>query len=467
VKRVLALCVAAVLLVAVGCGSGAATSVPDPATLAPTRALAFANFEIAPQGPERAGFDAAFGKLFGPAPATQLGAAFTHAAQTSGSLDYVADVKPWLGDTLSLVVTRAAPHICDFVLLAASTDDDKAQAAIDKDLTGVHAHARDYRGVSYRVQDDGTVNSVFSHYLIAGTEPAFKAVVDAVKDGQSLADSDQWKTTVGDRGQGKVGLAYVDVKGVLQSVASSLPGAQGLAAPLLLGLVQIHPFVATLDAQPDALVVDVSSPGTKPDPRGPAAASSPLIEALPADAWLAAAAPKVGDALSKVADALKSNPLIAAQYEQIVTRVRERTGLDLQHDLLSIGDVALFARGTTPTSARGTLVVKSGSSATVPKLRALIEPRTHQRLRVRAGVAPPRTLGDTALFKKAATAVGGRPALFVNFGPALDLAAASPHHKADEHFQQALPRLRHIEFVAAGARREGGLDVLRGVVGLR
>jgi hypothetical protein len=85
----------------------------------------------------------------------------------------------------------------------------------------------------------------------------------------------------------------------------------------------------------------------------------------------------------------------------------------------------------------------------------------------RAALRPSGRLGDTGLFRKAAAAVGERPALFVDFAPALQLAAASPHHRGDKHFQEVLQRLQHLEYLAAGARRDGRLDVLRAVVGLR
>jgi hypothetical protein len=462
VKRVLALCAAAVLIAVAGCGSTrpAAGGTVDPATLAPPGTLAFATFELAPQGPEQAGFDAAFGKLLGPNPEAKLGEAFTKAVQTSGKLDYVADVKPWLGATASVAVTRIAPNGGDFALLVASTDDAKAQAAIDKDLAGVHTASRSYRDVSYKVQDDGTANGIVSHFLVAGTEAAFKAVVDTAKDGKSIADSQQWKTSVGNRGDGRVGLAYVDGKGLLQSLASNLPGAERLAAPFLVGMVDLHPIVVTLDAQPDAFVVDVSSPGTKPDPRGPGAASSPLIESMPADAWAALALPDVGTALGKVARSLEANPLITAQYAQFAQRLRRRTGLELGKDLLTLGDVGLYARGT-----KGALVAEARQT-TLQRLRRLVEPATQHRLLVTGPTRPDRALGDSALFQKAAAAIGGRPTAFVDFGQALGVAAASAHHD-DAKFQRALPRLRHIEFVAAGARRDQGLDVARAVIGLR
>lgn len=463
VKRAISICAVAVLVALAGCGTSGtgAGGATDPASLAPPGALAFATFDMAPQGPEKAGFEAAFSKLFGPDPETKLGAAFTKAAQTSGKLDYLADVKPWLGGTVSLVLTKVAPHDCDYALLAASTDDEKAQAAIDKDLAGAHAQTRSYRGISYKVLGDGTANGIVSHFLVAGTENAFKQVVDAAQDGKSLAGSDQWKATVGNRGEGKVGLAYVDLKGVLQSVASNLPGAGSVAVPLLLGMADLHPFVATLDAQPDSLVVDVSSPGTKPDPRGPAAASSPMIESLPADAWLALAVPDVGPTLRKALDALKANPLIAAGYAQIAARIQAQTGISIDNDVLTLGDVGLFARGQTAT------VVAQARAQTLRRLRAFALSRAAHRVRVSGPVRAANPLGATPLFRKAAAAIGRRPTLFVDFGAALRVAVASPHHHDDARFKRALPRLRHIEYVAAGARRDGGLDVARAVIGLR
>ena len=507
-KRVVAVCAVAVLVALAGCGSTTRSGAADPAGVAPATSLAYASFAIAPQGSEKAAFDTAFGKLLGPSPEARLGQAFTRAAQTSGTLDYETDVKPWLGGTISAFVTHIGRDRADYGVLIASTDDGKAQAAIDKDLAGSGAESRSYRDVSYKVLSDGTANGVVAHFVVAGTEAAFKAVVDAVKDGTTLATSAAWKSSVGTRGDGKAGLAYVDLKAVLGSLASDLPGAQSFAGPFLVRLLQLHPVVATLDARPDSLVVDVSSPGTNPDPRGPGAASSKLIESLPADSWLALALPKVGQALDKVVQALKANPLIAPAYQRAATQLRAATGIDLDHETpATVGDVAVFARGTTAQTVGGALVVRSRRpahmAATVRRLPALIRARTHghvrvtdrsagfdvtsrrarQPLQVRVGASgavaaygaaalrealqPSTQLGTTPLFQKAATAIGGRPTLFVALGPALQLAASSPHHKGEGGFQRALPHLEHLEYVALGARRAGDVDILRAVAGLR
>jgi hypothetical protein len=168
----------------------------------------------------------------------------------------------------------------------------------------------------------------------------------------------------------------------------------------------------------------------------------------------------------------------------------------------------VFARGTTAKTAGGGLIVQSQRPAvlarTVGKLPALIRGSGHARVNVssrgatgfditapglpqpiqvrvsdggalaaygsaatRAALHPAGRLGGTDLFRKAAAALGGRPTLFVDLGSALDLAAASPHHRGDAHFQRALPRLRRLEYLTAGARRERNLDVVRVVLGLR
>jgi hypothetical protein len=105
VKRALSACAAVLALVAAGCGSTTGSGAADPATLVPAATVAYASLELSPQGAEKQGFDAAFGKLLGPDPETRLGEGFTEAVRTSDKLDYATDVKPWLGDTATAIVT--------------------------------------------------------------------------------------------------------------------------------------------------------------------------------------------------------------------------------------------------------------------------------------------------------------------------------------------------------------------------
>jgi hypothetical protein len=120
----------------------------------------------------------------------------------------------------------------------------------------------------------------------------------------------------------------------------------------------------------------------------------------------------------------------------------------------------------TKSSAAATVVAES-PPATLRRLQALASQAKHGQVRVRAPRRAAEPLGATPLFAKAKAAIGQRPTLLVDFASALALAAKSPHHRGDAEFKHALPRLRHIEYVAAGARQDGGLDVARAVVGLR
>jgi hypothetical protein len=503
-KRAIAVCAAALALVATGCGSSAGTGSTGPAAIAPAGTIAYASFEFSPDGAEKEDFDAAFGKLLGAEPETKLKRAFADGIKESGSkLDFEKDVEPWLGDVAAAVVTGVGPDGPDYAVLVASKDDDEARDAIDKDLAGRGSQQREYHGSEYRLLDDGTANGVVDHFLVAGTHAAFKAVVDA-DGGKSLADSEGWKKSVGDRADGKVGLAWVDVKAALQAFAPQLPGAQRVATPLLLGLVRLHPFVATLDANPNALVVDVSSPGTPPDKRGVAARSSSLIENLPSDAWAALAVPQLGEALGMVANGLKLNPLMAQQYATVTRELRRSTGLDLERDILAgIGDVGFFVRGTSvPTLAGGAIIEAARPAAlrrTIARLPALIarsgdakvRPRgtgfdvtarevpqpiqvrmregraaaAYGRGALRSALAPTETLGGTDTFRKAAAAVGARPVLFASFAQIAELVRSSP--EKDPEVARALEHLDRMEYAAIGARRDGGLDTIRAVLGLR
>lgn len=508
-KRAIAVLAMLVAVVVAGCGSKAGSGADDPAKLVPAGTIAYGSFEFDPQGDRAADFDAAFGKLIGPDPSEKIKRSFTGGIKEQGSkLDYDSDVKPWIGGTIAAALTGfRAGGKADYAVLLESKDDDKARAAIDKDTAAEKTQKLSYHGADYRLLPDGTANGVVAHYLVAGTESGFKAVVDAAADDKkSLASSDQWKQSVGDRANGKVGLGFVDVKGMIRSVASQLPGAQGIATPLLAGALPIKPFVLTLDAKPDSLVLDMASPGTPQGKQAPGATSSALIEDLPADSWFAVATPQLGKTLALALQGFKQNPLMAQQYTQIARQVQVSTGLDIERDILAgLGDTAGFVRGSTKRTIGGGVVIEADNAAalkrtlaTLPALIArsgggkvtvhrrgtgfdIVDPQMPKPIQVRmsggravgaygasnlrAGLAPPATLGGTDLFRKAGAAVGARPAVFATFAQIAVLARTSPHKNKD--MAKVQERLAHLEYAAVGVRREGKSDTFRAVLGLR
>jgi hypothetical protein len=504
VRRALLACAAAVAIVASGCGSSTGAGGPaDAADLAPRTTIGYASIDLAPEGDTKAGFDAAFGKLLGPDPEARLGKALTEASKEEGSkLSYEADVKPWLGRTATAILTGFARGEPDWAILLASKDDDKARAAIDKDLAGRQAVPATYRGVGYKVIDATIANGVVGHYLVAGTQRAFKAIVDTDKDGKSLSDSNAWKQSVGDRGDDRVGLGWLDLKAAVRSLLSGSDSAGAALAPLALGFVPIQPFVATLDANASSFVLDISSPGTK---LGSGTAvrglSTPLIETLPGDAWAALAIPQVGPLLQKFLGLVKANPLLGKQVAAFADGLERQTGLSLERDVLAgIGDVGVFVRGTTKETVTGGVVVAAADRAALRRTlaglpRAIrtfssdVAVRTRQGgfdalargvprpIEVRSGgpgavatygpgkdaLAPASRLGTTPLFRKSASAIGGRPTFFMAIGPLADLIKSSG---ASDLSADDEAHLRRIEYLAVGLRRDDGHDVLRAVLGL-
>lgn len=505
VNRALAALAVLVAVVVAGCGSNAGSGAGDPAKLVPASTIAYASFEFDPEGDGAADFDAAFTKLIGSDPSEKIKRTFADAIKEEGSkLDYEADVKPWLGGTVAAALTGfRSGGDGDYAVLVESKDDDKAREAIEKDTSGLQTAKREYNGTDYTVLEDGTANGIVDHYLVAGTEAGFKAVVDAAADdAKSLGASEQWKQSVGDRADGKVGLGFVDVKAMIRGVASQLPGAQGIATPLLAGALPIKPFVATLEAKPDRLVMDLASPGTPQGKQALGAHSSTLIEDLPADSWFAMATPKLGKTLKLALQGFKQNPLMSQRYAQMARQLRIASGLDIERDILAgLGDTGVFVRGSSKRTAGGGLVIEADNAAalkrTLATLPALIGRSGDVTVRrrgsgfdvsgrelpkpiqvrmsggravaaygapnLRAGLAPSATLGGTALFRKAGATVGARPAVFATFGQIADLVRTSKH----KDMAKIQARLAHLEYAAAGARREGKTDTLRAVLGLR
>jgi len=87
---------------------------------------------------------------------------------------------------------------------------------------------------------------------------------------------------------------------------------------------------------------------------------------------------------------------------------------------------------------------------------------------VKRTVAPATRLGGSDLFRKAGAALGARPTLFVSFAPLLALARTAHGHHGKHHRLSAQDRARlaHLEYLAVGARNDGGLDLVRAVLGI-
>src|SRR4051794_21270599 len=194
-RRAPALLAAAALAAAVaGCGSQAAggSSDPDPASAVPATAPLYLEAVVQPDGDVRGEVDAVAGKLLATGdPRGRLVQLLDRGLRKHDvNASYARDVEPWLGKRVGVAVTGHRGDRADVLLSAAVKDEDAAEQALDRIAQG--DEVREYAGQRYRFSvKDKAATALLGDTLVAGTEPAVKAAVDARK-GDALADSDRY-----------------------------------------------------------------------------------------------------------------------------------------------------------------------------------------------------------------------------------------------------------------------------------
>jgi hypothetical protein len=366
---------ALVAVVVAGCGSSSATSSgSDPAKLAPASSFVYAEATIDPTGAQEAAMRSILGDLPGSGPPQQrLDNLLELASQSKESkVDYLKDVKPWLGDKAAVFVSQpqAGTSSPPWAVVIATTDENKAKATIEKGLEPSDK-PRSYNGTEYVVDKDGTALATLDGFFVAGSEAGLKAAVDAGKSG-SLSGSDRYKEATKDASDDRVALVYEDLGGVMQMLAGSSGQSLGAAAPLLGRMLGGKPVVATVKAEQQALVIDGSL-----FPAGSGLdlfdKTTPLLGDVPSDSWLAIGAPDFGATLQSLIGMFAG---VVGGEDNLNQQLRSATGLDLQKDILSwIGDVALFAGGDSKQTIGGGALIESkdpaASKQALTKLAAL------------------------------------------------------------------------------------------------
>jgi hypothetical protein len=503
-RRLLALVVAPIAAAAAiaGCGSSSGSGDTDPAGLVPASAPVYLEAVVHPDEPEAADARAALGKVLR---ASDPGAKLVELLDRGGrreGIRFAQDVEPWLGDRVGVGVLTFRREAADTVAIAASTDNDKAQDAIDKLLQG--GDKRTYRDVDYTFDaDDETAAGLVGDAVVIGTEPGFKGAVDASK-GSSLAESDALEKARAEVSQERSGFAYLDVAGFLRQAMGAAGDTAAQAAPLLDPIAKALPKTvgAALDTEPDLLRVDSAAFG-QPASAQPAKSGADALAALPADSWLGVGAGDVGQTLTNVLDGIASGGgLGGIGIEALLSQARQSTGLDIRQDVLAwMGDAGIFVAGTSPDEARGALVVTSKDPAatrdTVRALRRLVssgggdvgdldaagvdegfvvrgDGDRHEVLVAASGdkfvvavgrraldeaLDPGATLGGRPKFTDAAGRLGGgvRPSVFLDVEQLANLVEAK---KGAERYGKARPYFEAFGVVVGGARRDG--DISRG-----
>ena len=357
----LALCGA----VAAGCGSSSGSGgSDDPAALIPAGAPVYVEGVLHPDGKVRSDLEGALKKILR---TDDPGAKITQLLNDSGKGEKVTfkdDVEPWLGDRFGVAVTALHNgRDADYVAVIASKDDGKADKTLAKQTGDIVK--RSYKGVDYRFdRKDKTATAIVDHRVVVGTEAGLKAVVDA-KGGDTLDESNGLGAVRSKVAQDRVGLLYLDVQGLLRTVAqtaSSDPQVGAMlqsfssAAPKTIG--------AALQAQPDALRIDAVSIGT-PKSATTGGSGADILATLPGDSWLGLGVANLGQTLDRVLQTVAGGGgLTGVGVNALLGQFQKQTGLDLRKDVLGwMGDAGVFVGGSSSADLGGALVIKTTDPA--------------------------------------------------------------------------------------------------------
>lgn len=489
----------AVSLALAGCGASGDENA-DPAKIAPHGSLMYIAATIRPEGDQKQAIEALSSKVLkvpdpGKRIQQELDESFRRDSETR-DVTYADDIAPWLGRRAAVAITGVEAGKPQFAVIAASQDGGAAREALERQSSAANPRwaSRTYKGVDYFYDpEDRTGQGVVGDYAVVASEPAFKATVDASENGSGLAEKPAF-TSASAGSEDKLGFAYVDVKSLLAALNASGQLPPGAAAQLqgLLGS-GAQPATISLDAQPDRVTLESVARGV----RAPVATDTPLVGALPADSWLALGSPQVGRELRRTVSQL-SGGVGEGVLSVLRQQLQAQTGLDFDRDVLpSLGDVALFMRGSSlltvgggivvetpdPAAARrvvgglGPLVTREGgamglrvASTTVGGAQGfkVTSPRFPGAVNVVAGrdrmviaygdsatsaaLLPQGRLEDAPAYRAARDSIGNRPPqLFMEFAPIAQLLGVS----ADPEVQRARTYLSALGTLAAGSSSQG------------
>ena len=472
---------AAVALLATGCGGGAASGEDDPATIVPADAMLYTEVVVRPDGSLRDGaLDAAGKVLLTDDPVAEIRKHLDLAFQED--LDYEREVEPWLGERAAVWVSPEAREDDAGLVLLAATDGDVARDSLTAALErgGGTVTERSHRGHDYVVDGDHVAAGVVDDFAVIGPEASYKRTIDAA-EGDSLAEADEYADAVDELEDERLAHFWVDTAAVFSRARQ----ADQLSA--LVPVDGMPPVVGSFTADGEHLGIEAHVRRAERTGFGPLleGGSTPLLQELPGDSWAAMGWSDVGDGLRRTVDN------IGGAIGGLVVRrqLQDEYGLDLDRDLLDwIGDVGFFVRGTTASTLDGGVVIQPtdedaaadalgrivGAVQVQAKLRAepidvqgadqafelrgedkpIVIARgsglvvlTAGRAAAEAALGTGDRLGDTDLYSEAEDLVGMEPAALVSMPALLELVES---HGPDAEFEAARPYLEAYSVVAAG-----------------
>ncbi len=420
-------------------------------------------------------------------------------------LDYLQDVKPWVGDEAAFFISRVREGDADGAVILEATDEDAAQEAFEKSGDG-KAKERSYEGTDYLLEDETAYGVVDGHAVI-GTEAGLKAALDTAESGDSIEGVERVEEALDRLPDDTLASVYFDGRKLLSSL-----GPQGaLFAPFV--SIFNEPYVLGLSVESDAVVVDSTLPAALVGLVGPLffGSGTDAVRDLPADSFFAAGQPEVGESLQALVRLFAG---AVGGQQQLEDQVRQATGLDLNDDILGwMGDLGVFASGTSleelgagavietkdpdasrraievlgrlarkeadPDATFGPLTLPGGGDGFTVESSELPSPlhvvQRGERVAIALGdesaealLEPADTLGDDPDFSDAAERLGDEFEVgnYFDIAPILELAD-NEGAAEDPEYQEVKPYLEPFARVVAGTKKDGDVVLSRSRVEFR
>jgi hypothetical protein len=502
-------------LAVAGCGGSSDSSGSDPATLAPPKSPLFIEAAVQPEGELKANVESLARSIGG---VDDLGGLIVSEIENSASdseqeFDYAKEIEPWLGEKGGLFFQEYdGDDFEGYGVAIQTTDADATQEFVDKqsEQNDEVPEEGSYEGVDYKVQADGgtTIGVVGDFLVFAEGSAIFKQMVDA-SNGESLADEENYSSTVEAAPSGSFADVFVDVGGLIEQSGGTIdPETQQF-----LDSAGIEPkeatAVASLVPGSDQVEIDFSSDlGGQNPPTGDA---SQLLGSLPASSFAAVASADFGDRFEEAIDQIDANGIPGEVPAGKFKSGLKEAGIDVEKIATSVGDLGVFAEGNSESSLGGAAVLETKSAKeatnTVSNIGLLLRasgtpgvtaisgkasgfsirsedlgskplviaaqgeriviayglPAATQALATGSG----QTLADSATYKAAVSSLGSTPISgFVDGPAALKLASALIPADEKEGFGEAKPYLTKIDYLAIGSGASGELATAKLIAGI-
>lgn len=377
-------------------------------------------------------------------------------------IDYVADVKPWLGDQLALASWPSDGPGPTTVLIAAVRD----RAAADRSVPGLFgADAGPFRteshaGVDVQVGDEVAYAFVDGSLVIGPSADALRAVVDASGGAPSLADQPAFRAAMAAIAPDHLAAAYVDLRATLD--ANPADAAFGGATTLSAALV----------AEPDGLrasgVIAVDPATNAPATHDPGALGdepSSLAQWMPAGTLASGVTFGLAQALAGVESTLEAiDPTGDALGLLDTVRALAALGLgiDIDDDVLPLlgREVGVALTGVGTDGPRGLVLIRPDDLTTA---QSMIE-RIVDGL-VDSGAALSTTDVDGAQVTSLAVPDGPTMSYAVDGGVVLigssaeEIGAALSAHRSGATLAASDPYRRTFDLAGARAGTEVFVDL--------